>query len=149
MALTRYYHGGAAVYSELRPGRGVDGVGIYLTNDLKRAVMYGSRDTQGRDREAFVTTVGIDLDKTKLWFSESDTRYDLRTFPEAAAWIDRHIAQYGEKAAIVGGSTAWVYLFGGSDDGNAQLRERYGIQAIKNNSDLIVLDPSIIVYLNE
>lgn len=148
MGLTRYYHGGAQVYSELKPGDGVDGVGIYLTNNLKRAIMYGSRDSQGRDREAFVTTVGVDLDKAKLWFSD-DTKYDLRTFPESAAWIDKHVAQYGEGAAMMRGGTARIYLFGNNADSNDKMRERYGIQAIKTESDLIVLDPSILVYLNE
>lgn len=148
MPLTRYYHGGAKVYSELRPGNGVDGVGIYLTSSMKRAFMYGSRDSEGRDREAFVTTVGVDLDKAKLWFSD-DTQYDMRTFPEAASWIDKHIAQYGEKAAFASGGTARLYLFGNDDTSNDKMRERYGIQAIKTYSDLIVLDPSIIVYLND
>jgi hypothetical protein len=148
MPLTRYYHGGSQVYSELRPGNGVDGVGIYLTDNMKRAFMYGSRDKEGREREAFITTVGVDLDKAKLWFSD-DTRYDLRTFPESAPWIDRHIAEYGEKAAFLPGGTARIYLFGNDDTSNEQMRQRYGIQAIKTHSDLIVIDSSILVYLKD
>ena len=139
---TTYYHGGAKRYDRLRPGDGVDGKGIYLTSDLKRAEMYGKRDTSGKDRAAHITEVAIDLSRIKVW--DYGETFDLRDF-SSASWVDDLIKKHGEKSVLMNGENARIYLFGNDNTGIKKL----GYKAIKkplfgNKHDLIVLDDSII-----
>ena len=141
--LKEYYHGGAAQYDELKPSEsGLDGPGIYLTDDLQRAKMYGSRGKDHIDREPYITTVYIDFDNAKIW-DDSDI-VDLRDYTDAP-WISELIDKYGEEGVIKDGLNARIYLGWGDKDKNQGLKD-LGYQAIKKHSDLIVLDPSIIIY---
>lgn len=139
----RYYHGGAQVYDELLPGDGIDGKGIYLTSDKRRAMMYGARDTSGAERKSHITEVLVE-DRVKVW--EDEGLYDLRNFTKAS-WLTELIQKYGEQGAIMSGQNARVYLgwTPDQDPGNRNLK-RLGYQAIHRGSDFIVLDPSIITY---
>lgn len=138
-SVATYYHGGAETYSDLKPGNGVDGEGIYLANDRNRAVTYGKRDASGVDRTPHITQVDVDTTGKKIW--DDTAQYDLRNFTNAP-WLDDLINKYGEKSAIMSGQNARVYL--GFKD-TAKLKE-LGYAGIKGESDFIVLDPSIIKY---
>jgi hypothetical protein len=148
MAAKTYYHGGAQIYQRLRPGRGIDGIGIYLTTNLNRAIMYGSRGVDGKDREPFITVVEVDLDKWRYW--DNQAKYNIKFFSEAAPFIDKLVADYGPEAVNMNGSGALLFMFGdpNTTDRNDILRDKYGMMAIKSDPDLIVLEPGIIKYVD-
>jgi hypothetical protein len=140
-----YFHGGAQVYDRLTPGTGIDGDGIYLTTSRNRAEMYGKKDAQGRERKPYLTEVGVDVEKVKIWDDDAET--DLRDFAAKsdAHWLSDMLSQHGSRAALMSGQNARVYLGWVKDRSNDELKRR-GFQAIRRGSDLVVLDPSIIEY---
>jgi len=135
---TTWYHGAGAKYVNLLPGDGIDGPGIYLTKDKRRAEMYAKRDTQGKDRDDFyVHEVKIKVDPKKVWnYSE---QYDLRQY-SSAPWVAELFEKHGEQGVMIDGQNAKIYL--GWDD-NKKLK-KLGFQALMSHTDLIVLDASII-----
>lgn len=128
----------------MRPGAGLDGRGIYLTSNRKRAEMY-ARSSEGAVGGGVVTEVLVDTDRAKVW--DDDARVDLRKFakPSDARWIADLLAQHGEAGVVMGGQNARIYLGWVNDEENRELRQR-GYQAIQRYEDFIVLDPSIIEY---
>lgn len=137
-----YFHGGEKVYERLAPGTGIDGVGIYLTRSRRRAEMYARRDAKGRERKPFITEVGVDTRRVRVWDDEAEV--DLRDFTDAP-WLAELIARHGPRAPKMNGQNARIYLGWSEDRSNAELKRR-GFQAIRRGSDLVVLDPSIIEY---
>lgn len=145
LSSTRYYHGGAETYDVLREGNGLDGLGIYLTSDPRRAQMYSRRGKGGVDRSGGVTEVMVDTDKIKVWDDDADV--DLRDFadPDKTPWLRKLIEERGPEACFMNGQSARIYLGWKNNNSNSELKQR-GYQAIKRHTDLVVLDPSVIEY---
>lgn len=137
-----YFHGGEKVYERLAPGTGIDGVGIYLTSNRSRAEMYAKRDSKGKERKPFITEVGVDTRRARIWDDQAEV--DLRDFTDAS-WLAELVERYGPAAPKMNGQNARIYLGWSEDRSNAELKRR-GFQAIRRGSDLVVLDPSIIEY---
>ncbi len=151
MARTRYYHGGEKVYGHLIKGGGIDGEGIYLTTDYRRAFQYGSRGPGGVERVPHITVAYVDPSKIKLW--NSSERIDLREFatgegrgvvwPGTIAYLDKLRKDYPDgNVDIWDRGNIWLQTLGQDNNKLIEL----GYQAIKNGGDLIVLDPSVIEY---
>lgn len=155
-----YYHGGEKSYEKLIPGNGVDGVGIYLTNDFNRAFMYASK-RDGRDTNPHITEVDVDIENAKIW-DDSSTKYSIKEFlkehytPSEFVKFDinnimeRDIKQFNlgndafsNKISMGAIRNSWIFSDG---DKNDKLKS-WGYQAIKAYSDLIVLDDKIIKYV--
>lgn len=151
-AVTPFYHGGGREYrDDMTAGGGVDGPGYYFTTSCRRALQYGKRDTEGRDREPFITTVAIDLDKHKIW--HDDEKVNANDFivregfgrlePRVYEWLirDHKNNDEGRSLDVDRAFIRQLWL-----DKNNEMLKEMGYQAIKTNRDLIVLDPSIIKY---
>lgn len=138
----RYYHGGAERYAVLKEGDGVDGQGIYLTSDLRRAQMYSRRGAGGVEREGGITEVWVDTDAIKVW--DDEAQVDLRDYaPPNAPWLRELVEKHGPEACRMTGQNARIWLGWKSD--NSELKQ-HGFQAIKRHHDLVVLDPSVVQY---
>jgi 8-oxo-dGTP pyrophosphatase MutT (NUDIX family) len=140
---TRYFHGGAKRYERLVPGSGIDGRGIYLTSDRSRAAIY-ARSSKGSKGGGEITEVSVDLARAKVW--DDDRMVDLRHYSRDP-WVEELVQKYGPNATKMNGQNARIYLgwTPDRDPENRELRSR-GWQAIARGSDLVVLDPAIMVY---
>jgi len=140
---TTWYHGAPKKYSELKKGSGIDGPGIYLTHDKSRAEMYAKTDAQGNKYDTFyVHEVKVNLKPEEIW--DYEKKFDLRDL-SSEPWFDEWIKEYGEESLIKSGQNAKIVL--GWED-NQELIKR-GYKAILSPSDLIVLDPSVIVQVED
>ncbi len=148
-----FYHGGPKFFDKLTPGRGIDGKGIYLTDDLQRAIMYASKGIDGVDRTPHIMEVNVNTDGVKVWDAKSETaNIDLRDFMNETNkhWINELQEKYGEKGVIHTGSSAMQYLFGANGERrnegliDTQMLKDLGYKAIRKWHDFIVLDDSII-----
>jgi len=128
---TVWYHGsGLANLKELDWGGGIDGAGVYLTKDIKRAHMYASRGGDGSDRRPYIYEVKVNVDK--VW-DDADENVVMSEYSNEN-WA---------KDLILDGMNARTYL--GSDCNN--LLRTLGFDAILTYKDLIVLDKSCITQI--
>lgn len=139
---TIWYHGGPTKYEKLISGNGgIDGDGIYLTKDPKRATLYAKKDQKGNPIEGYLHKVKINIDSNKIW--DCEKIYDLRDYSKEN-WVQELYNKYGENGVKLDGCTAREFLFGKDNSGLRNL----GFQAILNNNDLVVLDDNIIISVD-
>jgi hypothetical protein len=134
-----WYHGGDTKRESLISGDGVDGEGIYLTKNPKRAEMYAKKNKFGNQTENYyVHKVIVKVNPSKVF--DYNENIDLRDFNPP--WLKKFIDQYGEKASILNGQNAKIYMGWDNND-----LKKMGFDAILTDIDLIVLNPSIIVNI--